>query len=108
MYEHLREARDVFNELIRMHELNMELLDTLTVLLKQVFDYAYQHNLPIENYDALEVLIKRASSLQGEITQEEFDPIRRKFTAPQNRRRVDSTGKNKIDKLVIFCAAELV
>ena len=83
MYAAIQEMNELSTELLRMHELNVELLDTLTVLLSQTFDFADKHNIPIEHYDALAALIKRATVLHTEIVEgsmPKFLDSRRKVT----------------------------
>lgn len=82
----LRKATSVFGELLRMHKLNQELLETLSVTLLWVKDYAERHSIPIQNRGNLASLIRKAEILIKEISSPPFLQHRKrptdKFTEP--------------------------
>lgn len=103
-YESIREIRDCLDELMRMHQLNMELLDTLGTILDHLREYQIKNNLP--NFDdATLSLLHRATTLYDELTSTSVPQgflvderqrkasfqSRRVFTGKKNRRRFHST-----------------
>lgn len=64
----LREATSVLNEALRIHDLCMELLDTLTVTMLWIKDYAEKNHIPLPNKSTTYAsLINKAQSLMQEI-----------------------------------------
>ena len=82
----LTEIRDVINEVIRMHELNSELLKTLLLMGYKINDYATIHNISMldNNFYSLlrkaEVLINEISSDLPKSIETLRGTIRRKKT----------------------------
>jgi hypothetical protein len=66
-YENIREIRDTLDELMRMHQLNLELLDTLATVLNRLRDYRIKNNLP-DFDDSTRSLLHRATTLYDELT----------------------------------------
>jgi hypothetical protein len=90
----LTELRDVMNEVIRMHELNTELLQSLLLMGYKINDYAKIHNIPFLDASFYS-LLQKAESLVSEISSDlpEFQKltIRRFLTRDDNRRELDRT-----------------
>jgi len=63
----LEEADIALGELIRMHKLNAELLETLSVTAQWLRNYAENHNIPFPNSSTYETLIHKADRLIEEI-----------------------------------------
>lgn len=91
MVELLEEAHQVLGELLRMHSLNQELLETLSVTASWLRDYAERNNIPFPNSSTYASLINKAETLIQELSTknplEQMD-IRRNFTAKTTRRRL--------------------
>lgn len=64
----LEEATATFQEIIRLHELNKELLETLSVTMEWVRNYAEKHSIPFPNGSAYNSLINKVDMLIDEIT----------------------------------------
>jgi hypothetical protein len=63
----LNDATATMNELIRMHRLCQELLETLSVTMMWIKDYTKKHNIPLPNESSYSSLINRANTLIEEI-----------------------------------------
>jgi len=72
----LREAVDTYSELLRVHQPNIEMLETLELTMLSVKEFCIAHNIPIGNAK-IGSLISKTDILLNEITQE---PSRRKVT----------------------------
>ena len=81
MSELLKEATATLNELIRMNDLNQELLETLTVTMLWLKDYAEKHNISIPRERTYLSLIRKAETLINDICSKEttFAPRSRKL-----------------------------
>ena len=64
----LREVRDSLNELLRLHQLNLELLETLETAMFWLQDFGKKHDIQIPNRDKINSLITKADNLLAEIT----------------------------------------
>ena len=62
----LREAVDTYEELLRVHQLNIELLNTLELTLYTVKDFCLAHNIPVGNAK-IGSLLRKASALLDEM-----------------------------------------
>lgn len=80
MSDLLKDATATLNELLRMHELNQELLETLAVTMAWVKDYAMKHNIPLPRESSYQSLINKAQSLIDELCSNSPLFIRRKVT----------------------------
>jgi hypothetical protein len=67
MSDLLKDATVTLNELLRMHELNQELLETLTVTMMWIRDYAEKHNIPLPKESSYTSLVNKAQTLIEEI-----------------------------------------
>jgi len=80
-YDLIREARDTLDELMCMHRLNLELFETLTVILQRVFRYTKENNITLD--EATQSLLNRIPTIYEEIVSPLFlqhQDIRRKKT----------------------------
>jgi hypothetical protein len=66
----LRDATETLNELLRMHELNQELLETLTVTMIWIKKYAEKHDIPLPKEASYCSLINKAQTLIDELSSE--------------------------------------
>ena len=66
----LEEATSTFNELLRLHKLNTELIETLSVTAQWFRSYAEKHNTPFPNSSTYDTLINKAEALIQEIALE--------------------------------------
>ena len=64
----LRDAIDTYEELLRMHQLNLELLETLEFSLLWVQDFSKKYNVAIPNRETLTRLLTKTSLLIEEIS----------------------------------------
>jgi hypothetical protein len=84
----LAKIRDVMNEVIRMHELNSDLLRTLVLMGYKIKDYANINGIPLldDNFYSIlrkaDLLIKEISSTKTPIINYKT-PIRQNFTEPE-------------------------
>ena len=85
-YSYIKEIRGTLDELTRMHRLNLELLDVLSVLLRRAMDFAIQHDLPVD--ESIGSLQMRAINLYNELTSEPLS-LRHRF---RNTEEDDRTG----------------
>lgn len=82
----LREAIDTYEELLRMHQLNLELLETLELSLLWVQGFSKNCDVSIPNKETLTRLLTKTSRLIEEISAtnpiatKRFQSIRRKKT----------------------------
>ena len=87
MPQSISENSDIHEELLRMHQLNVELLEHLELSLFWIDDFSKKHELPIPNREKFSCLIKKASILIEEITKPKMSLtnqktfIRRNFTS---------------------------
>jgi len=83
----LKDATATLNELLRMHDLNRELLETLQVTMLWLRDYAEKNNLPLPNGSTYNSLINKAQVLIDELTSSDGFLQRKKsdkdFTEPE-------------------------
>ena len=85
----LREAVDTYTELLRVHQLNLEMLDTLEITLYTVKDFCIAHNITIGN-ERIISLLSKVNALFNELDQS-TDEKKHLFrtdeevTEPQNR-----------------------
>jgi len=73
-------------------DLSMELLETLYVIAKRFFEYADKYNVTVDGLDSLSLLMGRAEIIMKELgspLELRSNPIRRKFTDDDSRRRLD-------------------
>jgi len=63
----LREVRDTINELLHLHQLNLELLETLENILFWLQDFEKKSGMSIPNREKLASLIGRTDDLLDEI-----------------------------------------
>lgn len=75
----LEEATTALNELQRMHKLNAELLENLSVTAQWLRNYAEKHNIPLPNISTYNSLVNKAEVLIEEISSNEL-LSRRKVT----------------------------
>lgn len=92
--ELLKEAEKTFSELLRLHTLNQELLETLSALAKYLGDYAEKNDIAFPNSSAYACLVNRADALMKEIYTEQpcFERLisRRKVTDPYRKDGTDT------------------
>ncbi len=69
----LREQLHRLNQLIKLDDLNTELMGAFTVLLTWVIDYCKKNNIPIHDEQSLKMLISRVKRLHQEIKIESSD-----------------------------------
>jgi len=62
----LREVVDTYTELLRVYQLNTELLDTLELTLYSVKDFCIAHNIPFGN-DKISSLLSKINALLSEM-----------------------------------------
>jgi hypothetical protein len=87
MIKHLSEVYQTLGELIRMHQLNQELLETLSVTMQWIRDYVEKHSIPLPNGSTYNSLINKAEALIEEIASDEFShqkPSDEDYTEPEN------------------------
>jgi len=63
----LEEAYTTLGELVKMHKLNQELLETLSVTAQWLRSYAEKHNISLSNSSTFDSLINKATALLNEI-----------------------------------------
>lgn len=80
----LKDATATLNELLRMHELNQELLETLTVTMLWIKNYTEKHNIPIPKKENLSSLINKAQSLINEISSDSTPFLQHRFRTPED------------------------
>lgn len=64
----LSDAMDTYSELLYLHQLNLELLETLEMTLLWLRDLQENHNICIPNKDKIATLLEKAETLIGEIS----------------------------------------
>jgi len=84
----LREAIDVYNELLRVHQLNIEFLETLELTLFSIQNFCRKRNIPLQD-KKLASLLGKAITLLDEISappnlQHQKSAIRRIFTEEES------------------------
>ena len=70
MTDLLKEANATFSELIRIHELNQEMLETLQATMLWLRLYAEKNSIPLPHSSTYNSLINKAEILIEEISQE--------------------------------------
>jgi hypothetical protein len=83
----LTEIRDTINEVIRMHELNGELLRTLILIGYKIKDKTNTNNTPMLNNHFYSLLTKAEllmKEIASDLPQFKNSPIRRKKTYPES------------------------
>jgi hypothetical protein len=60
-------SKQIEQEVIEMHGLNIELMDTLALIGNRFMNYCEKHNIAIEELKSLETLIAKAEKLVNEI-----------------------------------------
>jgi hypothetical protein len=78
----LDEATATFNEILRVHKLNVELLENLSVVSEYLRSYAEKHNIPLPDSSKFYSLINKAEALIEEISGKQItdDFLQRKRT----------------------------
>jgi hypothetical protein len=56
-------TQSIMQEVRELHELNVELMDTLLVIGQRLVEYADEHGIAIEHRDSLALLIGRAQRI---------------------------------------------
>ncbi|MCW3984876.1 MAG: hypothetical protein NWE91_00445 [Candidatus Bathyarchaeota archaeon] len=100
-YDLIRETRDTLDELMRMHRLNLELFETLTVILQRVFQYTKENNITLD--EATQSLLNRIPTIYKEIVSPPFlqhQTIRRKKT------RFKSDAEDTVPSRRNWCVVE--
>ena len=87
----LREAIDTYNQLLRTHQLNIELLETLELTLFSVKDFCVTHGIPFGN-SKIDACLSKVVALLDEIGQLATDDFSHE---PKNRRRLHRTKTHK-------------
>jgi hypothetical protein len=68
----LEEATTTFNELLRMHCLYQEILETITLTMHQINSYAEKNKIPLPSQEKMMSLINKSELLMQEITKRTF------------------------------------
>lgn len=68
----LEEATTTLSELQRIHKLNVELLETLSVTAQWLRIYAEKNNIPLPNISTYNSLVNKAEALIEEISSNEL------------------------------------
>jgi len=92
----LKEASSTFNELVRMHELNQELLETLMVAMQWMREYARKNNIPLLNQDTYFSLLNKAEMLINEIMSDSPPFL-------QHRKRTPPDKTEPLSQMLIRC-----
>lgn len=87
-YDLIREARDTLDELMHMHRLNLELFETLTVILQRVIKYTKENNITLD--EATQSLLNRIPAIYKEM-------VSPPFLQPQDIRRKNTHFKSDIE-----------
>ena len=74
------ESVETYNELLRLHQLNLELLETLELSLFWLKDFSNKNNIPIPNREKFTHLLNKIHALVTEVSSNQNLPIRRKNT----------------------------
>jgi hypothetical protein len=91
-YKNIREIRDTLDELMRMHQLTLELIDTLATVLNRLREYARKYNLP--DFDESTIsLIRRTTTLYDELTASSPD-------MQQAKRSPEDETESVLEKLI--------
>lgn len=87
--ELVKDTSNMLNELIRMHSLNIELLEALGIALKRLNEYADENDVVLfEDEESIRYLLSRVINLYEEITKKPSDDFTHKpksygdYTAP--------------------------
>lgn len=88
----LEDATSTLNELLRMYELNQELLETLAVTIMWIKDYAEKHNIPLPREASYQSLINKSQTLIEEIASSDSF-IRRKVTETKSDEEVPEPAR---------------
>ena len=92
----IKEAVDTYTELLRAHQLNIELLETLEVTLRSMQDFCIANNIPFHS-TKVSSLLSKTDALLNELYQE---PNRRKVTTPEWKDKND--GEVTVPKLTLY------
>ena len=92
MPKYLSEVYQTLGELIRMHQLNQELLETLSVTMQWIRNYAENHSISLPNDSTCNSLVNKAEALIEEITID--TPLFLKYHKPSD----ESLQRKKSDK----------
>jgi hypothetical protein len=76
MKDAIRESIETYTELLRAHQLNIEILETLELTLYSVKEFCATHNIPFHS-SKISSLLSKTDTLLNELWQE---PNRRKVT----------------------------
>lgn len=106
MSDILKEASSTFNELVRMHELNQELLETLMVAMQWIREYARKNNIPLLNQNTFFSLLNKAETLINEIMSNSPPFLQRQIPSDESKQPhkpdEEVTGpKNGVTKLQV-------
>lgn len=71
----LEEATTTLSEIVRMHTIYQELLETSTLTMYQINAYAEKNRITLPNQDNILSLINKAEHLMQEIAIRKFTPI---------------------------------
>ena len=85
----LEEANATLSELLKMHKLNQELLETLQVTMIWIRDFAQSNNIAFPNDSTYDSLINKAQILIDELTGEPSFRTDEFLHEGRNRRRLD-------------------
>lgn len=99
--EDLRIVADTYEEMLRMHQLNLELLETLELSMFWLKNSQYEHKIPFPQKEKMSRLLHKVSSVP-QIFQLK-NPIRRKETPSQSdAEETEPVLKNLISVLPIM------
>ncbi len=84
-----------FENIRELHDLNIELMDTLLVISWRFFEYCETHGIRIDGLDSLARLIDRAANLCGEMG----EPYRGKPVIASDERYHDDSSDEEVPKL---------
>ena len=66
-YDGIREIIDTYTELVRLHQLNMELLETLELSFLWLKDSSEEQYVPLRDREKIQRLLRKAYHLMKEI-----------------------------------------
>jgi hypothetical protein len=90
---------DTYVELLRAHQLNIELLETLELTLESIKDYCIKHSIPFGNH-TIRNLLSKVNVLLNEVDNKpNFLSNRRFFTDPKTD---DNFTEPKNKKFITF------
>ena len=99
----LEEATSTLNEILRIHKLNQELLEVLSVTAQWVSDYAEKNNIPFPNSSTYYSLINKAETLLEEMTSSypDYYKVSRRKVTPLIKRREQTKTYQYLPRLYI-------